>query len=119
MSKQFEFADFVDEFKAPFYMYEKIDVPGGYDDEGEWVADTSTEQPVLKEGIVLPLSDDTLKYAPQGTYTEKEKELYVTFPISIGERITYRDDEYTVQQHKDFSEYADVYIYILRWREKS
>lgn len=118
MAKQFEFADFVGEFPAPFYMYETIDVPGGYNDDGEWIAGSSTEEKVLKQGIVLPLSDNTLKYAPQGAYTEKEKELYVTYPIPINTRITYEDEDYTVQQFKDFSQYADVYIYIMRYRDK-
>lgn len=118
MSKQFEFADFVDEFNVTFYMPESTITPGYHDDDGEWVPAKTTETNVAKTGIVLPLSEDDLKYAENGVYTTKEKKLYVTFPIAEGTLITYKNDVYTVQAFKDYSEYADVYIYLMRWREK-
>lgn len=115
MSKPFEFADFVDEFKVPFFILEESS--GGQWVDGEWVPNTGNDE-ALKEGIILPLSEDDRKYAENGTYTTKEKKLYVTFPIEEGTKIRYKDDEYTVQSFKDYSEYADVYIYLMRWREQ-
>lgn len=118
MSKQFEFSDFVDEFKVEFELPETIEVPGHYDDEGEWIPPQKSETLVKKEGIVLPLSEDDLKYAENGVYTVKEKKLYTVFPIEEGTVIRYKSDDYTVQAFKDYSEYADVFIYLMRWREK-
>ena len=118
VNKQFEFADFIDEFKATFHMPEIITMPGYHDDDGEWVPPRTSENIVEKQGIVLPLTEDVLKYAENGVYTTKEKKLYVTFEIKEGTQITYKDVKYTVQSFKDYSEYADVFIYIMRWRGK-
>ena len=118
MSKQFEFSDFVDEFKVEFELPETIEVPSHYDDEGEWVPPRKSETFIKKAGIILPLSEDDLKYAENGVYTVKEKKLYTVFPIEEGTVIRYKSDDYTVQAFKDYSEYADVFIYLMRWREK-
>lgn len=116
MSKQFEFADFVDEFKVSFI--ELSGSSGGcYNDDGEWVAN-AREIEVEREGIILPLTEDDLKYAENGISTSKEKKLYTTFELAEGTKIKYKNDVYTIQSFKDYSEYADVFIYLMRWRTK-
>lgn len=115
MGKQFEFSDFVDEFKVPFFILENSS--GGDWEDGDWVPNARTSE-TAHEGIVLPLSEDDLKYAENGRYSVKEKKLYTTFPIVEGTQIRYKNDIYTVQSLKDYSEYADVYIYFMRWREQ-
>ncbi|MEH6943390.1 hypothetical protein [Bacillus sp. JJ722] len=115
MSKQFEFADFVDEFYVPFTYIKQSE--GYWTDSGDWVEGSKT--PVSTGGIVLPLSEDDLKYSEAGTYSEKDKKVYVTTELKIGNTVLYKDDEYTIQNFKDdYSDYADVYIYLMRWRQK-
>lgn len=118
MVKQFLFADFINEFKTEFLLHEKQEVSGYYNDDGDWVPPKTKDVPTKKYGIILPLSEDDLKYAENGVYTTKEKKLYTTFPVEEGSKITYKNDDYTVQSFKDYSDYADVYIYIMRWREQ-
>lgn len=113
MSKQFEFADFVDEFYVPFIYYEITE--GEWDDNGDWIG--GGEREVQSGGIILPLSEDDLKYAEAGTYSEKDKKLYVTSELKTGNKVLYKNDKYTIQNFKDYSEYADVYIYLMRWRD--
>lgn len=112
--KQFQFADFVSEFYVPFIAF--IPSEGHYDDYGEWIE--GGETPVQTGGIVLPLSEDDLRYAEGGTYTTKDKKLYVTIPFTEGQKIEYKGDKYTIQNFKDYSEYSDIYIYYMRMREK-
>lgn len=112
--KPFAFADFVEEFKVPFTYIEKTD--GYYNDAGDWVE--GGETPVPMEGIILPLSEDDLQYAEAGAYQAKDKKVYTTQPLQLNAEIEYKGDRYTIQNFKDYSEYADVYIYYARWREK-
>lgn len=115
MSKQFQFADFVEEFSVPIIA--KTVGSDGYYDDGEWVPPIPAEDLNLV-AIVLPLSEDDLKYVESGSYTVKEKKLYVTKELAVGQKIEYKSDLYEIGAFKDYSEYADVYIYLMRWQEK-
>jgi hypothetical protein len=111
--KQFEFADFIEEFKVPFIYYQKTE---GYWSKGDYVE--GNETPVQMYGIILPLSEDDLQYEEAGTYSVKDKKIYTTVPLQLNREIEYKGDRYTIQNFKDYSDYADVYIYLARWREK-
>ena len=114
MSKAFAFADFVDEFKVPFTYIKKTD--GYWNDAGDWIEGGETRTEMY--GIVLPLSEDDLQYAEAGAYQAKDKKVYTTQPLELNAEIEYKGDRYTIQNFKDYSEYADVYLYYMRWREK-
>lgn len=113
MTKPFEFADFVDEFQVSFIYHGHQE---GYWDGPDYIE--AKDEPVPMTGIVLPLTENDLKYAEAGTYSQKEKKLYTVLPLEEGRLVEYKGDEYTIQAFKDYSEYADVYIYLARWREK-
>ena len=70
------------------------------------------------EGIILPLTENDLKYSEAGTYSVKDKKIYTTQPLELGQVIEYKGDKYTIQSFKDYSDYADVYIYLARCQEK-
>lgn len=114
MTKPFEFADFVDEFQVPFTYYDWQE--GYWNEEGDYVEEQ--ELPISMSGIILPLSEDDLRYAEAGTYSQKEKKVYTVSPLQEGREVEYKGDKYTIQSFKDYSEYADVFIYLMRWREK-
>lgn len=114
MAKPFEFADFVDEFQVPFTYFGHTE--GYWDNNGDYIE--PKDEPIPMTGIVLPLTENDLKYAEAGTYSQKEKKLYTVLPLEEGRLIDYKGDAYTIQAFKDYSEYADVYIYLARWREK-
>lgn len=113
MNKPFEFADFVDEFGVPFIFFDHQE--GYWNDEGNYIEEQ--ELPIVTSGIVLPLSGDDLRYAEAGTYSQKEKKVYTVYPLQEGRQVEYKGDMYTIQSFKDYSEYADVYMYLMRWRE--
>lgn len=110
MSKAFEFADFVQEFWVDFTVFEKG--PGHYNNVGKWV--DGTETPRETGGIVLPLSDDDLKYDVNGKYTTRDRKLYTKEPLKQDQRMVYKGESYTIQRYKDYEAYADVYIYIAK-----
>jgi hypothetical protein len=114
MSKQFEFADFVQEFKVNFTAIEQSE--GHYADNGDWIEGTETSIPMV--GILLPLTQDDLRYGENGMYSVKDKKIYTTEELKVGQIIEFKGDRYTVQNFKDYSSYADVYIYYARWREQ-
>lgn len=113
MNKPFEFADFVDEFRVPLLYLDHQE--GFWNDEGDYVEEQELPRPM--SGIVLPLSDDDLRYAEAGTFSKREKKVYTTIPLQEGRQVEYNGDRYTIQSFRDYSEYADVYIYLMRWRE--
>ncbi|MED1711716.1 hypothetical protein [Heyndrickxia sporothermodurans] len=114
MSKPFEFADFVDEFKVPFISIVKVD--GHWEDGGDWIP--GGEKSAEMQGILLPLTQEDLRYSEAGTFSVKDKKIYTVEPLEEGQQIEYKGDKYTVQSFKDYSDYADVFIYHARWREK-
>ena len=112
MSKQFEFADFVEEFKVPFIAYEKRE--GYWADNADWVP-VGQLFPINLIGIILPLTEDDIRYSESGTYSAKDRKVYTTSNLENGQRIKYKGITYTIQSLKDYSEYTDVNIYFARW----
>src|SRR5574339_262738 len=105
MTKQFEFADFIDEFRVGFTVYEKQ--LGSYNDAGKWVPGGDLA-PVNMQGIILPLSNDELKHEANGVYTVKDRKIYTTKPLKLGQKIEYEGDSFTIDSKKPYEAYADV-----------
>lgn len=81
---------------------------------GEFII-TVSPQPVDMLGIILPLSEDDLRYAENGTYSVKDRKIFTTITLQKGQKIRYKDVPYTIQNFKDLSDFTDVYIYLARW----
>jgi hypothetical protein len=114
LDKQFQFADFVEEFFVPFDV---IAVgPPTLQPNGRYNAGTETR--TAGGGIVLPLNEDELRRQDNGAYTSRDRKIYVTDPLSEGAAIEYAGIRYKVERTKDYSAYADVYIYMARGPEK-
>jgi hypothetical protein len=110
MEKQFMFADFVNDFWVDFTVYDET--PGHYNNIGKWIEGEKT--PRQTGGIILPLSEDQLQRDVNGTYTQKDRKLYMTEPLNEGQTLEYKGQSYTIERYKDYEAYADVYIYIAR-----
>ncbi|GLC88254.1 hypothetical protein [Lysinibacillus piscis] len=88
---------------------------GAYVD-GEWV--DGITNPIELVGIVLPLTEDVLHFSESGTYTTKEKKLLTTTPLEEGTQCEYKGELYTIEAFKDFADYTDILMYVMRWRKK-
>lgn len=110
MAKQFEFADFIDEFKVSFNALD--DSGGVYNNEGKWIPGGETTTPT--EGIVLPLNNDDIKFAPNGIYDSQARKIYTLSPLKIGQYIEVDGVRMVIYATRDYSAYADVYIYYAK-----
>jgi hypothetical protein len=110
MSKQFEFADFIEEFRVDFIAIDEV--KGHHNDSGKWIEGATN--PRAMHGIILPLSNDDLKRESNGTYTSMDRKIYVIEPMQIGQKIEYKGQTYTIDASKNYEDYADVYIYFAK-----
>lgn len=108
--KHFMFADFVQEFEVPFIAHDPSD--GHYNDSGTWVKGGTL--PTDRTGIILPLSNNDMRNEPNGMYTSLDRKIYVTDQLTIGQRIEYKGQFFTVNASKPYEDYADVYIYFAK-----
>lgn len=70
----------------PLVVYDKVTVPGP---GGQLRPVTKAVSAFM--GVVLPLSNQDLKYLPEGTYTQNSQKLYTDDSISIRPGQTIRD----------------------------
>lgn len=112
------FKEVIDQNGVPFTAY--ISSEGQYVN-GKWVPGITTE--VGMSGVILPLVAGSksvgqeLNYIENGVYTTKEKKLLTTEIIEIGTKVKYKNDLFTLQAFTDYTDYTDVNIYIMRYRE--
>lgn len=106
------FKEMIDENSVPFIAL--IESEGHYEDDGDYVEGGEPE-PVEMVGVILPLSDDDLRYAEGGTYSVKDRKVYTTQALKLGQKIQYKKTNYTVQNFKDYTDFTDVFIYLARW----
>lgn len=67
-------------------------------------------------GAIVPLSEKKL-YQPGGNYTAQDRELYMFTRIDsalLGGRVLYKGNYYRIEEETDYSDYADVFRYMLR-----
>lgn len=105
------FADMVEEFGKPFTIEAGV-TEGHYEPGGKWVPPTT--ETIEAIGVFLPFTEDDLRYSDAGTYTTQDRKLFTLTKIKEGTKIEYKGDSYTVQGFKDYSDYADTYIYTAR-----
>lgn len=110
MSKQFEFADFVDEFRVSFEVI--TEAAGQYATNGQWIDGAETR--AQHDGIILPLSEDELRRADNGQYTERDRKVYTTRELQNGAVIEYKEKRFTINRAKDYSDYSDIFIYYAK-----
>ena len=97
---------------VPFIVDQKRD--GYWKTNGDWIP-AGRLVPVDLIGIILPLTEDDIRYSENGTYSAKDRKVYTTSNLENGQRIKYKGITYTIQNFKDYSDYADVNIYFARW----
>lgn len=113
MVEKLLFGDMVREYGMPFIAF-KEGKDGYYDEAGDWVPPSGPEK-TSAIGVFLPFSDDDLRYSEAGTYSTKDRKLYTLEELKEGMKIEYKGIPYTVQGFKDYTDYADVFIYVARW----
>lgn len=112
MNKLYNFKRLIKKYSVKFEMITQTDGAyiNGHYQEGKETVKTIT-------GALVPLSENKLTKSG-GTYTAKDKQLYLTTPITSplkNTKIRYKGQEYSLQQETDHSDYADAYVYMAKW----
>lgn len=75
----------------------------------------------IRAGAIVPLSQRKV-YQSGGNYTAQDKELYTVKRIDralLGGKILYKGEYYSVEEETDYSDFGDVYHYMLRKEVKA
>lgn len=84
-----------------------------YKKGGKWVE--GEEEIIDLEGAVLPLSNADLNYDEGGTYSKEDRKLYTYIEVKIGEKVTHKEKEYTVQESRDYADFdIGLNIYFMK-----
>lgn len=113
--KLYNFKRLIEKYATSFQL---IRESGGKYVGGKWEAgEKMTEE---RRGAIIPMSDAKI-YGSGGTYTTKDRELFLTKPLSepLSEyRVIHKGDEYAIESGKNFEDFADVAVYTLKYQSK-
>lgn len=112
--KLYNFRRLIDRYSVTFCLHR---TQGGYV-SGKWEkgGDIVSEM----RGAIVPISNRKL-YDAGGTYTAQDRELYLKSPLPEpleALKVIYKGNAYTVENERNFEEYADVAVYDLKWQSK-
>ena len=113
--KLYNFKRLIDKYATSFQL---IRESGGKYVGGKWTAGNKVTEEW--RGAIVPMSDAKV-YGSGGTYTTKDRELYLTKPLtgSLSEyRVIHKDDEFAVENGRNYEDYADVAVYVLKYQSK-
>lgn len=114
MPKLYDFKRLITKYSVPFTLISTSE--GAYVD-GKYVEGTRTETALT--GAIVPYSDSKI-YQSGGFLTQKDRELYMKTPITAplkAAKVSYKGDIYNIESNRDYGDYADAYIYSLKWVE--
>lgn len=83
--------------------------------DGKWQDGLTTTTNI--RGAVIPLPESKI-YQSGGTLSKTDRQFICTSPILKPQqnvKIKYKDKTYSVEEDTDYGDYADAYIYILKW----
>lgn len=112
--KLYNFSRLINKYSVEFCLHR---TQGGYV-AGKW--EQGGEQVKRMRGAIVPLSDRKI-YDSGGTYTARDRELYLTTPIKpplSDFKVVYKGNAYSVEDARNFEDYADVAVYTLKWVSK-
>lgn len=114
MPKLYNFTRLITKYSVQFTLISTAD--GSYVD-GKYVEGATTETALT--GAIVPYSDSKI-YQSGGFFTQKDRELYMKTPINAplkAAKVKYKGDIFKVESNRDYGDYADAYIYSLKWVE--
>lgn len=112
MPKLYDFKRLIKKYSADFVI--RTESEGSYVD-GKWIAGTPSETPM--RGAIVPFKEIKI-YQSGGHLSSEDRQLYTIAPIANALRngsVLYKGRTYKIEESTDYSEYADVHIYTLKW----
>lgn len=112
----FDFSDLFAEYEIPFQRITQTDGDRDYSKGGQYIAGADLP-PIEMTGMVVPLSNEDLRFEGNGRYTRQDLKIYVQSPQFLSENdvVVVRGVKYRVMPTRAYQpEYADFNIYIVR-----
>ena len=112
MTERYDFRDLINRHSL---LFELVSHSGGEYVGGVW--QNGSESVSERSGAIIPLSERKI-YQSGGTYTSKDRRLYMTTPIESAlkeTQVRYKGNVYDIEEDTDYSDYSAAYIYVLRW----
>lgn len=110
--KFYNFNRLIDKYSVNFTFVSRGD--GEYVG-GQWVKGNEIKKTC--KGAIVPLSDQKI-YQSGGTYTSRDRQLYTKtklFDALNESKVVYKNNLYSIESEVDYDDYADVYVYTLKW----
>lgn len=110
--KLYNFARLIQKYSAEFQFLVQTE---GHYESGEWVE--SEEIVETGTGAIIPMSESRIRDSG-GVYTTQDRQLYMLHRIPEalkGAQIRYKGILYSVENEISHEDYADVYVYVLKW----
>lgn len=108
----YNFDRLIDKYSVDFTL---VSISEGNYIGGKYVAGNRTETPC--RGAIVPLPDKKI-YQSGGTLTTKDRQLYMKTPISDPlktTKVNYKSNEYSIEQDTNWGDYANAFVYVLKW----
>lgn len=111
----FDFSSLFAEYNRVFQYLPKTESYRDFENGGQMVKGDFLNS-LDMEGIILPLSDDDLKFDAAGTYTKQDRKLYLQEPGMLEENAHVSVDDliYRVMGEKPYGHYAGFNVYFLK-----
>ena len=112
MGKLYDFHRLIDKYSCIFEVIYHTE--GAYVD-GKWRDGLTTVSEM--SGAIVPLAETKI-YQSGGTLKKTDRQLYTVIPVTEDlskAKVRYKGKTYSIEEDTDYSDYADVYIYVLRW----
>lgn len=92
----------------------KLHQKSGHYVAGKWIEDDDLVREI--RGAIVPISEQKI-YQSGGTLTRDDREWFIPEALNGSLEdltVTYKGNTYTVEQSRDFTEYANLAVYILK-----
>lgn len=109
--KLYNFTRLIQKYSVPFCLHR---IQGAYVG-GKW--EQGGEEVQCMSGAIVPIKDSKI-YTSGGTYTLRDRELYLTKPLKgplSNYKVIYKGNAYKVEAGRNFEDYADAAVYVLKW----
>lgn len=115
MPKLYNFNRLIEKYSVDFTLVTFSE--GGYVGN-EYVKGEEVQTPC--RGAIAPMPNSKI-YQSGGTLTTKDRQLFMRTPFEkplTNAKVLFKGNTYNIEQSTDYGDYADAYIYNLKWVEK-
>lgn len=109
MGKLYDFTRLIRKYSN---VFEVISSENGEYVDGKYQAGLSTV--IEMTGAIIPMTERKI-YQSGGTLKSTDRQLYTLTLLPKNCKVRYKNNVYSVEEETNYEDYADVYVYVLKW----